>query len=287
MSKLIMTVCTSDWYQHFIPLFVYSIMKTWKDVDFQIYLMGKVNPVVDKAISCLHSWERGTIIENYKTDYPIQNSTPNSLRFTTEQINYDDVFVTDIDMFFVPLSRDIFIWSNSARDNESYVGCHSPLYKPARPEVWGDAGGWKGDFKRIAGGFVMLYPEWWKKTVDIRKKWDAKLKSGEWGKFREADEVMLCRMVREAGLPVPAATPLPRELRNVHLGDFRPNMKHRYTNRQKMRCFMDDRVVKSFYRAKSDKTFVEIRNILSENAQIKAVLDNAVDYCDKRVRGEM
>jgi len=108
-----------------------------------------------------------------------------------------------------------------------------------------------------------------------------------YGYYREADEVMLARIIKDSGLPMPAQTPLPREVRNVHLGDFKTTMKHRYTNRNKMRAILDIQCVNDFLRAKSDPVFIEIRKIVSKNAQMKQILDIAFDYCEKRQRNEM
>jgi hypothetical protein len=283
MKKCIFTVCTADYFQFYIPIFIWSALDVYKNVDVVIYLRGKLDSTVATALSFIDI-SRVKIVENYKTGYPNLPSTTNCLRFTTAPIDYDEVFVTDVDMFFNKTRQGIFYHCRQVKNNDSYVGYHSPWKKPHRPEI---CESWRGEFERIAAGFVMLYRPWWNDTKKIREEYNSLLLNGKWGSFRESDEVMLSRMVKHAGLPMVPSVPLPRFLRPLHLGDFKPSMQHRYTNKQKMRAFMDKECVNSFLRAKSDRTFSSILRIISKNAQMKEIIGNVSEYCEKRSRGEM
>ena len=68
-----MTVCTADYFQHYIPIFVWSILRVWDDVGIIIYLRGALDDITKDALShVLKSWDKGSrlkIIEHYKTDY--------------------------------------------------------------------------------------------------------------------------------------------------------------------------------------------------------------------------
>ena len=282
MSKAIMTVCTADYFQYYIPIFVYSISKCYPDVDVVILLRGKPDPLVADALRCIKE-PRFVIMPDHKVDYPNLKSTTNSLRFITDSLRCE-TFITDVDFFFTKTSQNIFSYCEQNRFNDYYFGTHGPFAKPHRPEV---CPSWTGNFERVAGGFFMAYKGWWDKTQKQRERYDDSLRRGEYGYYREADEVMLARIIKDSGLPMPAQTPLPRQVRNVHLGDFKPTMKHRYTNRNKMRAILDIQCVNDFLIAKSDPVFIEIRKIVSKNAQMKQILDIAFDYCEKRQRNEM
>lgn len=286
MSRAIMTVCTADYFQFYIPIFMYSISKCFPDVDVYVFLRGGLDENVHDALRfCGKYFGNLTIVPNHAVDYPNLKSTTNSLRFVTSAVpKSDETFITDIDFFFTKTSQDIFRYCEQNRFNDFYFGTHGPFAKPHRPEV---CPSWSDHYERVAGGFFMAYKGWWEKTYQQRMKYDELLSRGDYGYYREADEVMLARIIKESGLPMPAQTPLPREVRNVHLGDFKTTMKHRYTNRNKMRAILDIQCVNDFLRAKSDPVFIEIRKIVSKNAQMKQILDIAFDYCEKRQRNEM
>jgi hypothetical protein len=280
MKRAITTVVTADYYQLYIPIFVWSVLKTWRDVDIIIYLRGELDKITLKAMNVVNNslYNNAYVIENYKTDYPYQIGTTNALRYTTEPLkDYDEVLVTDIDFFFTEMPMDIFKWFRDNRECECFSGLHGPWYKPPRPEI---CKSWHGEFQRVAGGFFVIYPGWWEKTKELRETYDSLLYTGHSGNFRENDEVILYRMIRDANLPVPKKVPLPRFLRHLHLGDFKPEMKTRYEDMNKMRRLLDPRVVNAFLSAKSYPVFAKILDIVSENKQIKGIIDRATEYCE-------
>jgi len=302
MKRCIMTCCTADYYQHYIPIFVWSILNTWKDVDIKIFVRGELDSITKDAMCALgqypernmdsitkgalcivgQSGENKFNIEQwYKTDYPYLPSTTNSLRFTTKELKYDEVLVTDIDFFFTKIPQDIFAWFKNNLElmpNTCYSGSHGPLKRPPRPKI---CKSWTGDFQRISGGFIVLYPDWWKKSNAHRISNDALLKIGYLGTYRENDEVMLYRMIRDMGLPIAPKVPFPRFLRHLHFGDFKPQMKTRYENLNKMKSILDNRCVRLFLDALNDRTFSKILSIVSKDAQIKKIIDRTINYCEK------
>lgn len=277
-----MTVCTADYFQHYIPIFIWSILNVWRDeVGIFIYLRGELDDITKRALDVIKVDDKNVkIVENYKTDYPYMVGTTNALRFTTEPIPIEKLLVTDVDFFFTKMPQDLFNWHeemHKSMENGCYVGHHGPWVRPHRPEICNE---WRGEFERIAGGFVLLYPDWWEKTQWIRHCYDKMLENGEWGHFRESDEVMLCRFVRIAKLPIAPKVPFPRFLRHLHLGDFKDSMKTRYEDRSKMRKLLDPRCVNQFLEALSDNTFGKIIEIVSKNKQVQTILINAVRYCN-------
>ncbi len=275
MKRCIMTVCTADYYQNYIPMFIWSALKTFPGVDIRLYVRGELTHDVLDALKFVPG--KYMIIENYKTDYPYLVGTTNALRFTEAIHRYDELLITDIDFFFSKVSIDIFQFHRDIKVCKEYSGHHGPYHKPHRPAI---CPAWKGDFERITGGFAMLYPGWWEKTDAIRKRWDKELKEGRWGHFRESDECMLFRMVREAGLPIAKKIPFPRALRFLHFGDFKPNMTVRYKDSSKMSGFLDRRHVNAFLRALSDTYFMKIIEIARRDAQMDEIISRTIKYCE-------
>jgi hypothetical protein len=281
-KKCIMTVVTENYYQYYIPIFIWSALNTWRDADIKIYLRGELNSDVKDALCIIGKsypeQNRFEVIQWYKTDYPYLPSTTNSLRFTTEKLDYDEVLVTDIDFFFCKMPQDTFRWFMDNRDNYYFSGTHGPWERPPRPKI---CPSWRGDFERVAGGFFMIYPDWWEKTKTFREHNDQSLKKGLMGDYRENDEVMLFRMIRDAGLPVPKKVPFPRFLRHLHLGDFKPQMKTRYENSQKMFGLLDQRCVNQFLRTKTDPIFSKILDIVCRNTQMSEIIERTIVYCER------
>ena len=285
MNKCVFTVCTADYFQFYIPLFVYSALKTWKDVAVLVCVRGELNDITKAALAFIDEKDlnRVNIVESYKAGYPNLVGTTGALRFTTDEIPYDEVLVTDVDMFFTLMRHDIFDYCRYNKDNDMIYVTHGPYHKPHRPEICSE---WKGDYERAAAGLVVLYKNWWDASKIARKLYENKLKNGESGHYRESDEVILGRIIKKLGVPIPRI-PLNYHMRPIHYGDFKSTMKHRYTNQNKMRSLLDNRCVEEYLRTKSDKTLTKIRGILSQNAQIAEILNNVDEYCEKRIRGEM
>lgn len=150
-----------------------------------------------------------------------------------EAMNYDACFIMDADFVMfrsAPAHEDWYM--NRMRSLKTcYFTTHGPWTKPDR-----FPGGWKGDKERIAGGMVMITPEWMEKTASARSALAEDLRMGRiGGQYREEDEVILCGLCKKMGFPMPVEKLFPPELRCIHLGDFKPSMLHRWTNTAKMK----------------------------------------------------
>lgn len=275
MSRAIITMCTADYYQYYIPIFLWSALRTFPGVDIIIYLRGRLDNNVNKGLKLVPGEYK--IVENYKTNYPYLVGTTNALRFIQTVDGYDEVLITDIDFFFSKVSIDIYQFNQDNKTCNEYSGHHGPWHRPHRPEI---CPAWKGDFERITGGFFVAYEQWWSVTEHIRIWWDNWLRDGSWGNFRESDECMLSRMIKVAGLPIAKKIPYPRALRYLHFGDFKPNMIIRYENKEKMAGLLDRRHVNSFLRALSDVSFAKILSIVQRNPQMKEIITRTIKYCE-------
>ena len=138
---------------------------------------------------------------------------PACKRFINE-IEGDYVHVTDADIFILP-------------HNES----HEQYYKRfafngacyLRGATKSGDKEWRGDNARIAGGHVGFTPEYYTRTRKVRSKYSSGMMDG----YREFDEVMLARILRESGYKIPKdpytfynGEKWNIEYRDLHLNDF-------------------------------------------------------------------
>lgn len=280
MKRALLTVCTSDYYQYYIPLFVWSALDTWNDIEVLIYVRGEICSDVKEAMELIQS-KNYRIYENYKTDYPYLSGTTNALRLTViPDKEYEELMITDIDFFFSSVPLDIFSWNKLQLElmhNDCYVAHHGAYERPKRPQI---CTSWRGNFERIACGFVLLFPNWFKRTKDQVIAYDSLLKAGKWGHFRESDEVMLFRIVRDVGLPIAPKVPFPRVLRYYHLGDLKDSMKHRYTDRNMMSRLLDQKIAKNYLDIIDQPCLNQIIEIVSRSLEMNKILQRARECCN-------
>jgi len=289
------TVCSNDHFQHYIPIFCHTVLKTYPEYKIFISLEGKLDDISLKALEHLkevkvidHSvdlYEGGRIIirEDCYPDIVKKKSTFNLLRFLDYDpvlFGADYVFMTDIDFLWFPSEINILEWHlNLMRKNETcFAAHHGPRQKPRR-----FPGGWKGDRERVSGGCVMVTPKWYFETSELRGIYLKNVFSGEIDDYREVDEVMLCRLIKRSGLPVPQSKYFPQKLRGVHLGDFKESMTHRFTNLAKMRTKLDDKICAQYIKmTREDETWDKIYNEVTRDPEIKTVFDNFHSYLEKQ-----
>jgi hypothetical protein len=247
-----------------------------------------VDDITKKAMDILDnkygiSDERHVIIENYRTDLPFTVSSTNCIRFLMcepELMTYAHILITDIDLL---LFKDPFFWHMDLMEKTRacFAGHHGPWSKPYRPEISKD--GWRGAFERIAGGFFCVEPRvWYPATVEARRRQTEDLVRGYIGAWRESDEVMLCRIIKEAGFDVPEQRGFPLELRGVHLGDFKDSMRHRYTDMAKMVKKMSNENGREFLAIQNDHAWSDIEKVLRKDEKLATILDRVYNHCRER-----
>ena len=62
----IATYVTDNWYQNFLPTYIYSIRKEYPDYQVKTFLNGRINDLNKEAFDYLQS-------QNVNFDYPIEN----------------------------------------------------------------------------------------------------------------------------------------------------------------------------------------------------------------------
>lgn len=254
------TVVSADHFQYYIPMYV-AALRTWSRDNIVIFLRGKLDPEVSKLIG------DATVMEDQFLDYPNLVSTTNCLRFIVSDglQRYDHVMVTDIDLL---LFENPWYWHMALLQGRPFAGHHGPRRKPRRPEI---CSSWENDYERFAGGFFMITKDWWPITAMAREIWATSLRSGAWGTFREADEVMLARIIKGSQMDVPQSKVFPTELRGIHIGDFK--FDHRWTDQSKMEKLLDKKAAFKYYLIKD-----KVDKVVALNGEIKALMDNVSTY---------
>ncbi len=272
--RCFMTVCSADHFQSYIPLYI-AALRTWSKDNILIYLKGKLNRNTKISLSLMNY--KYIIEEECFKYHPNLVSTTNCLRFI---VNTGEVFeytiITDIDML---LFQDPWHWNvNQITPENPFAGHHGPYHKPRRPEV---CPSWTDDYERVAGGMFCVTPEWYRRVQVAQDKYKLMLKDGTWGGFRESDEVMLARIIKESGMQVPQSKVLPTELRGLHLGDFKESMSHRWKNSIKMQSLLTSRNCTAYRNLSVTPEWQSMVSILHDD-KLNGILDNVNTYLESR-----
>lgn len=229
------TACNDSYFQQYIPLWAYCIKKAYPDSRVFVRIYGHPSRSVTDAIGRLNTiWDPWLHCNIREWPGIVGPSTFNMLRFldcpTKAEIdNFEDMMITDVDLFIFRQSPTHYQHHNimAASVGGKYFTYHGPWKRPKRFE-----GGWTGDRERLAGGLVYVTPQWVEETENIRMKLKEQLEAGQLGGYREDDEVVLCRIVKECGMRLTQNKNLPNQYRGIHLGDFKDTMKTRYESNQ-------------------------------------------------------
>lgn len=278
------SVCTNDSYSYYIPLFIYTVKRAYPEYGVKVFVIGKLKPPVKEALNLIpyDGWE---VVENSFMSYPNGGSASNSLRFLVRKEQYkgyDYVFVKDIDFLIFrhkPTHGECFI---KRMKNLPYFGVRGPYTRPRRYAV--NRIGWKGNFTRVAGGsFAFHVRSWYTKAGSALDKYRRLLKHREPddidshrpGSYREYDEVMLFRILKESGIKAPTRKgksvlgySAPKVYRDIHLGDFIKG-KHGF-NRLKKRLSPVN--ANNYLELEKDETWKNISSKMKANAKIRQAL---------------
>ena len=286
MKTVITTISTEDYFQHYLPLYIYILRKEYPEYDVKTFIKGKTDELTKKAFAYLREHiEFEDPIQVFK-NYGLLESTINCLRFLVPEKHfkgYDYVIFTDLDLLIFRSKPTLLNWhlKRMKRLRTCYAGHRGPKLQPHRPEISFE--GWVGRFKRVAAGFFMATPEWFKRTKTARARYKKKARCGKLGGYREMDEVMLARILKESKLPVP---PLYKkenfkiDERGIHLGDFKYSMKKRYESLRKMRKKVTNKNIKKFYDLDNDPIWQGLIKILCKDPKIKKRLNRATEVLE-------
>jgi hypothetical protein len=276
--KSIFTVCTSDYAWH-LPLWAWSAKRLWPDVRLVVVITGTELP----ALVCDYVKILGGVvgIQNRYLPLPAMSAC---LRFVYDYSPQPDeeILITDADVVFLHDG----LWRYMENKMKT-LGCYGAFTgakkKPRRPEIAPQ--GWVGNMRRLTGTFVLVTPEWYNKTAPARTEWSDRLMRGMWGTFREADEVMLTRIIAQSGLPLPDETPFAKVMRGLHVGDFRPNMQHRWGNPKRIEKWFPEESATTLRILVEDKEFQYVLGIARTNPIVDTTWTNVFNHLKDRPNG--
>lgn len=262
---------SDDYFQHYIPLFAYCMNKTYPMFEIHATINGKTDELTKEAADGMPMLKIIEAAEPLKNDI----STVSTNRFLS--IPPGDWLICDADiLIFHPGLIDWFIM-RSKQIGAPYYAIHGVWKRPAR-----FPGSWYGDLERICGGFVYVTDKWLQVTKLLRESEYERLRRGEIGVYREEDEVTFCNICKKAGLPISQEQFYPPDFRGVHLGDFKPSMQHRFTNKEKMSRLMTRNVFNEFkVFNKTDTGWNRLKSILYKDDNIKQVFENLEWYLEQ------
>jgi hypothetical protein len=266
------TVVSADHYQNYIPLYC-TALRTWYSGKILVFLRGTLTSQVKSALGD----DAGIVIhQNSFMEYPDNLSTTNSLRFVDGYsiCCHEFTLITDIDLLIL---QNPWLWHlDNISAAHPFSGYHGAFKKPIRPEI---CSSWSGDFERVAGGYFCTTPQWYESTRSSRVKYALELINGAAGLYRENDEVILARIIKESGFTVPKSKEYPPELRGLHLGDFK--FDHRWKNVNKMYGLFTNTNVKLYRDLINTKKWKTMISTL-DSEELNSILYNVNKHLETR-----
>ncbi len=255
------TTMVSGWYSAFIPMFEYTAHKFNPGCDVRVFRKDLMYP-----------------------DH--NNNTVNLLRFCIPKANFDGyeyVFFTDVDFIFLPHDKSTVQYHVDIleKDGLEYLGHRGPIKN----------GKWDGEYARMAGGAFLASQKWLEKTEQLRYEYANKYINGV--PTREHDEIYLNRICVKAGYETPKASGhfngsagalYDNTYRNLHLGDFKPEFKRRWTNTDRMKVrFLNYENYKAYKKLTTeDNNFVELIYEARKTPEINKIFQNLNNHLERR-----
>jgi len=272
MKRTLFTVVNRE-YQEFLPLWAKSARDLWPDIEIKAVT---TTPVPIGIIAALRKLGVTAGLFRYGFAPTVSSSC---LRFVIKPDGeQDQVLVTDADVVFT--SKGLWdVLEKKMHDTNELCGVYQGSWVHPKRAV--APHGWVNEMQRIAGGFCLFTKEWYDRTELCRPGWWFDVEEGNWGTFRESDEVMLCRIMRECNVPLPDHSGFPVEHRGLHLGDFKPSMDHRWRNKSKMRNLLHDAAFSgacAFWRNNQDL----IRETRNSGSLAGVTVSNFEEYAQNR-----
>lgn len=208
----ITTYVSGDQYQEFIPVFVYSIVKSYPDYDVIIFCGEEIRKNVKESLSFINDKSRFKIIENYlsfKVDSltsRVSSMSKRWLLYSEEFENYDYIYIGDIDIFIN--------YENPSLLDQHLIHCETIGLDYSNVVR-------RSHYNRVSGlHFVKREPYFFKMLPVIQKY--TKLMENNELMYDYSCEYMLYDMLAEAGLGIcPRATG--KDFADPGQASFRPD----------------------------------------------------------------
>lgn len=257
---------SDDYFQHYIPLFAYCFHRLYPSVEIHATIYGKADQLTRTALALPYLF----IHEDNRTVPPAIG------RFL--EVPAGDVLIADADILFMAPGLIEYCQRMTKQLNTCYYAAHGARKKPHRfPDSW------KGEKERLCGAFVYVTDEWSKKTKVFREMTMHALNNGKLQEYREEDEVVLCNLCKFACLPINQDKFYPLQHRGVHLGDFKPEMEHRFTDMAKMAGKLHRDALYNFrMMEQTEPAWLKLVNLIRDNnPKINKIFHNLYNYMVK------
>lgn len=306
MSKVcIIATSTSNSFQYYIPMFIYTAKTAYPTYYIKVFVHGELSESCRNLLHrmkslkmCNSKWE---VLENQFQELPkLRPASLSAMRFIlpdSHYKNYDYVYITDIDFLIFnhkPTLKTHYV-NMMDEAKQFYVAARSPLRRPRRRKI--SKSGWIRKFKRLQGGRVFFRVcEWIPKTKAFREKYyKIAIEDGndsydkhKFGSYREYDEVMLNRILRQSGIPTPRRSGkyltnngLDKTYRDIHLGDFKFDRRAHSVRKMARRMRYENAV--NFNHLEKDPVWKEICGVCElESSHIRQVMRRCRKYCEGR-----
>ena len=274
------TLTTDDYYQNYLPTFIYSIRKACPDIWVKTFIRGRLNELNREAFNYMQDNKVffDMPVECMFTDYPDLPSTTNALRFLIDVGRFEYaqyVYFTDADFIYLshepPIDQyyvqKLHLWE------ECYWGRRGPKRDRKSREIT----------KRIAGGGFLATRQWFAETADLKTKMVYSVANGDIGEAREDDEKMLWDICAGSGLKCPTfrGNTRRKKYKEIHLGDFKTDFKRWKSNRKmKQRITMGN--LYKWFRLEEDPVWKGLTEIVCKEPKIAEVFENLRDYMNRR-----
>lgn len=281
---MIVVTCVDLRYQVFAPLLAWTAQRLW-GCKTVVFSTDAVHARVGEVMASIPGAQ-------FVTDADLgRKIAPSVLRFllplsTIDKTSGEDYYlIVDADLLLTDLELPQWCTAQMQKTAMPYAGHLGARWKPERPAITGRQG-WTHEWQRVTGGFFMTTPKWYAVTEKARNHFAAASRMPD---FREADEVTLARLITSSGLPLPPRG-FPKELRGIHLGDFRWGMQHRYQNTAKMRTLIPEATLRHYRNMRGSVEWqTMVKTLLAipakdlgttETQELQGILSRLDEYAD-------
>lgn len=236
-KRLCITTFVYGWYQHFIPVYVYSVLKSYPHYFVKIFLHSRLETRNRELLNAIrkYGYENFEVVEDYFRDIFNESEYLRTARFFipgSEFADFDYAYFGDVD-FIICKEQPGILEAHAAHCKE--IGL--PYSNAVRHRDWKDLG-----FRRLSGLHFVCVPEYYSKVGPLISKQQYQnykrliyrmihLLYSLVGKRRDFDEIVLYDLVKKAfGKPpdviVQGKHEVFRPHHGIHLGSLRIGRIH-------------------------------------------------------------
>lgn len=198
----ITTYVTGD-YQNFIPLYIFSILKSYPNYFPLIFCGEKIKPNIRKSLKILKKIGSFKIIENYLKEIPhVYPQTKRWFIYSKELENFRYIYIGDVDIFIV--SENIPLLEQHIIHCKKLNLCYSNIIR--------DNG---GIFFKMTGLHFVETKRYFKKMKPVIKKYKKKKSEELFNGVIAGNEMVLLNMIKESGLDTPPLIRYPKDFISI------------------------------------------------------------------------